>query len=128
MQWTKEDFKCAGFPSGTETWVIEYSFRSGIHPVTLKHYRGDGRVAFIPNTEEGREILALLVKSFRRRLTFTVGFSVVRGQDNCIVWNGVHHKTRTSGGSTCYGYPDETYFNRVRQELALKGIIFENDQ
>jgi len=39
----------------------------------------------------------------------------------------VHHKTRTNGGSTHYGFPDATYFNRVRQELALKGVVFESD-
>lgn len=51
----------------------------------------------------------------------------MRGTENCIVWNGVHHKTRTSGGSARYGYPDETYFNRVKQEMALKGVVFENE-
>jgi len=96
--------------------------------VTKKQYHGDGRTGYIPDTEEGREILALLVACFRRRMTFTVGFSVVRGRDNCIVWNGVHHKTRTHGGATNYAYPDDTYLNRVRQELALKGVVFENDE
>lgn len=72
-------------------------------------------------------MLALLIKAFKRRLTFTVGFSVVRGRDNCIVWNGIHHKTNTSGGSSRYGYPDETYFNRVRNELADKGVVIESE-
>ena len=71
-------------------------------------------------------MLALLVKAFKRKLTFTVGFSVVRGQDNCIVWNGIHHKTCTSGGSTNYGYPDATYFSRVKIELADKGVFLES--
>ena len=73
-------------------------------------------------------MLALLVKCFRRKLSFTVGFSVVRGRDNCIVWNGVHHKTNTHGGSTGYGYPDPTYFNRVKQELALKGVLHDSEE
>ena len=73
-------------------------------------------------------MLALLVKCFRRKLSFTVGFSVVRGRDNCIVWNGVHHKTNTHGGSTGYGYPDPTYFNRVKQELALKGVVQDSEE
>lgn len=72
-------------------------------------------------------MLALLIKAFKRRLIFTVGFSVVRGRDNCIVWNGIHHKTNTSGGSSHYGYPDETYFNRVRNELADKGVVIESE-
>ncbi len=71
-------------------------------------------------------MLALLVKAFKRKLTFTVGFSVVRGRDNCIVWNGIHHKTNTSGGSTRYGYPDATYFSRVKNELADKGVVLDS--
>lgn len=53
---------------------------------------------------------------------------MVRGRDNCIVWNGIHHKTRTHGGSSHYGYPDATYFNRVKNELADKGVVIENAQ
>lgn len=51
----------------------------------------------------------------------------MRGKDNCIVWNGIHHKTNTSGGSTNYGYPDTTYLNRVTIELADKGVFPEID-
>lgn len=42
---------------------------------------------------------------------------------DCVIWNGVHHKTNTSGGSTHYGYPDNTYFGRVKEELASKGVL-----
>ncbi len=51
---------------------------------------------------------------------------MVRGRDNCIVWNGIHHKTNTDGGATSYGFPDPTYFNRVRNELADKGVVIES--
>jgi len=112
MTWKKESFCCDGY-AGINTWVVKYSFNGGKHPVTGKSYNGDGRWCYLPDTAEGRQVLALLVKCFRRKLTFTVGFSVVRGRDNCIVWNGIHHKTNTSGGSSHYGYPDTTYFNRV---------------
>ena len=30
------------------------------------------------------------------------------------------------GGSTHFGYPDKTYFNRVKEELAAKGVIQDN--
>ena len=66
--------------------------------------------------------------AFRRRHTFTVGFSVTTGRENCIVWNGIHHKTQTGGGATNYGYPDLTYLSRVKEELACKGVVFEDDQ
>ena len=75
---------------------------------------------------EGREVLALLIKAFKRKLIFTVGYSVVRGRDNCIVWNGIHHKTNTSGGTSNYGYPDRTYFTRVKSELADKNVVLES--
>ena len=45
------------------------------------------------------------------------------GLDNSVVWNGVHHKTSPSGGTIVYGWPDPTYFLRVKEELKLKGIV-----
>ena len=44
------------------------------------------------------------------------------GRDNSIVWNGVHHKTSPYGGTSEYGWPDNTYFFRVKEELKAKGI------
>lgn len=63
--------------------------------------------------------------AFERRLTFAVGFSVTRNVDNLVVWNGIHHKTNTHGGSAGFGYPDPTYLKRVKEELALKGLTFD---
>jgi deltex-like protein len=65
----------------------------------------------------------LLKEAFERKLTFTVGRSVTTGLDNQVVWNGIHHKTSTSGGSSSFGYPDPTYLTRVKEELACKGIV-----
>ena len=45
------------------------------------------------------------------------------GLDNQVVWNGIHHKTSTSGGAANFGFPDPTYLSRVKEELALKGVI-----
>ena len=42
-----------------------------------------------------------------------------------VVWNGIHHKTNTSGGSSSFGYPDPTYLKRVKEELTLKGLKFD---
>ena len=39
------------------------------------------------------------------------------------VWNGIHHKTNTGGGSSNFGYPDPTYLERVKEELASKGLV-----
>lgn len=59
-------------------------------------------------------MLKLLRVCFDRKLTFTIGRSVTTGKEHVIVWNGIHHKTSTSGGPANFGYPDETYFKRVK--------------
>lgn len=68
-------------------------------------------------------MLELLRDAFNRKLTFTVGRSVTTGLDNQVVWNGIHHKTNTTGGASHFGYPDPTYLTRVKEELAFKGIV-----
>eukprot|EP01015_Nassula_variabilis_P034627 TRINITY_DN8563_c0_g2_i2.p2 TRINITY_DN8563_c0_g2~~TRINITY_DN8563_c0_g2_i2.p2 ORF type:complete len:170 (-),score=24.07 TRINITY_DN8563_c0_g2_i2:139-648(-) len=102
------------------TIVISYSFPHG--KKNGVQYKGTRRVAYLPDNEEGREVCDLLKTAFERKLIFTVGTSVTTGQSNVVVWNGIHHKTNISGGPAYFGYPDETYFNRVKQELAAKGI------
>ncbi len=57
---------------------------------------------------------------------FTVGRSVTTGLDNQTVWNGIHHKTSLSGGSARFGYPDDTYLTRVKEELAAKGVTLDS--
>ena len=110
---------CSGYED-VGTITIDYHFPSG------KGYSGTSRTAYLPNNKEGKEILGLLKVSFDRKLTFVVGTSVTTGARNTTVWNGIHHKTNLSGGSTYFGYPDKTYFNRVKEELAAKGVIQDN--
>ena len=110
---------CEGYYD-VDTIVIDYNFPSG------NNYSGTYRTAFLPNNKEGKEILGLLKVCFDRKLTFTIGTSVTTGQTNTTVWNGVHHKTNLYGGATNFGYPDKTYFNRVKEELAAKGVIQDN--
>jgi len=109
------------------TIVITYTFpdglQSSIHPNPGQHYQGTSRVAYLPDTPEGREVHALLKKCFDQKLTFTIGTSITTGLGNCVIWNGVHHKTQVSGGETNFGYPDPTYFARVKGELKAKGIF-----
>jgi deltex-like protein len=61
----------------------------------------------------------LLEEAFKHRVTFTIGRSNTTGQDNVVIWNDIHHKTSVTGQ---FGYPDDTYFMRVKAELAAKGI------
>ena len=110
-----EKLHCAGFPKDG-TIIIHYNFDNG------PGYSGTKRMCFLPNIQRGREILGLLKIAFDRKLTFTVGTSITTGKKNTVVWNGIHHKTNVKGGPTNYGYPDDTYFDRVEQELAAKGV------
>jgi deltex-like protein len=114
-----EGFSCDGYED-VGTIAINYNFPNG------RGYSGTSRTAYLPNNKEGREVLALFKVAFDRKLLFTVGTSVTTGQENTTVWNGIHHKTNTSGGPQYFGYPDSTYFNRVKQELAAKGVVEEN--
>ena len=68
---------CAGYESFA-TWEITYKFPHGLQANGIP-YSGTGRVAYLPDIDEGREVLALLIKAFERRLTFVVGTSVTTG-------------------------------------------------
>lgn len=40
-----------------------------------------------------------------------------------MCWAGLHHKTSPGGGT--FGWPDPTYFQRVRGELADRGVVLK---
>jgi deltex-like protein len=119
VQYPPSSLTLDGYPNVPVLEII-YSMKSGNRGGI--HYGGTTRYAFLPYNDEGNEILRLLIIAFERRLTFTIGTSVTTGRTNQIIWNGIHHKTSTEGGPTFFGYPDETYFKRIREELAAKGI------
>ncbi|XP_011368567.2 E3 ubiquitin-protein ligase DTX3L [Pteropus vampyrus] len=106
--------------------MIRYNMFGGIqtkdHPNPGKEYKGIQRTAYLPDNEEGREVLTLLRRAFDHKLIFTVGCSRVLGVSDVITWNDIHHKTSRSGGPEMYGYPDPNYLKRVKQELKDKGI------
>jgi deltex-like protein len=103
------------------TWVLLYTFPGGNSKGIV--YTGTQRRAFLPNTMIGREVLRLLICAFYRRQSFIVGTSVTTGTANTVVW-AVHHKTNLTGGATRYGYPDPTYFERVKEELKARGVVY----
>ncbi len=70
------------------------------HPSPGRPYAGTSRIAYLPDTAEGREVLALLRKAFDNRLIFTIGRSRTTNADNVVTWNDIHHKTAMNGGST----------------------------
>ncbi|OXB58388.1 hypothetical protein ASZ78_012416 [Callipepla squamata] len=90
-----------GYP-GCGTIEIEYVMQGGIqtenHPNPGKPYYGITRTAYLPDNEEGREVLQLLRRAFNQKLIFTVGHSRTTGAEGVITWNDIHHKTSKSGG------------------------------
>jgi len=120
---SRSEMYCEGYED-YGTIEIYYMFPNG-RLYTGRSYRGTRRQAFLPHTKEGIEVLELFVIAFKRRLTFTVGTSVTTGRDDVVVWNGIHHKTSLGGGCAYFGYPDDTYFFRVKEELAMKGVLKE---
>ncbi|NWZ64181.1 DTX3L ligase, partial [Acrocephalus arundinaceus] len=92
-----------GYPE-CDTIQIDYDMNGGIqtssHPNPGQRYRPAHRRAYLPNNEEGREILELLRRAFNQKLIFTVGQSQTTGEQNVITWNDIHHKTAIKGGPT----------------------------
>lgn len=111
------------------TITIQYHFNDGTqgpqHPSPGLPYYGTSRSAYLPDSPEGRKVLKLLQLAFDRALVFTIGTSVTTGATDCVIWNGIHHKTSTHGGSSNFGYPDETYLQRVTEELEAKGVTLD---
>jgi deltex-like protein len=119
MSWNLIHQSCPGY-EGSKTIQIDYHIPSGKKAGT--HFSGTSRTAFIPFTKDGQFLLSMLAEAFRRKLTFKVGTSITTGQSNCVVWQGIHHKTSMHGGPTSFGYPDPTYFSRVKEELAARSL------
>ena len=84
------------------TIEITYHIKSGIqgplNPCPGQPYEGTIRRAYLPNNDEGQQVLALLRRAFDDQHLFTVGRSSTSGRDNVVTWNDIHHKTSIDGG------------------------------
>ncbi|TNV76459.1 hypothetical protein FGO68_gene2955 [Halteria grandinella] len=124
MTWSTQRMTLPGFEKSQYAIVINYDIPSGYLPGGQR-FNGTQRTAYLPDNKEGQEILSLFAEAFRRRLIFNVGTSITTGQQNQTVWGTIHHKTNTHGGTSKFGYPDPTYFRRVKDELAAKGLTVD---
>lgn len=92
---------CPGFGRGVKSIQITYSIPGGtqkdFHENPRQRYSGTSRVAYLPNTPEGRQLLQRLKHAFRHGLTFRVGRSLTTGAHNQVTWTSIHHKTSLSG-------------------------------
>ncbi|KAK2845503.1 hypothetical protein Q7C36_010357 [Tachysurus vachellii] len=125
MKVTYDQFSLPGYEKyGTITihYVIPDGLQGNEHPNPGQPYHGAVRLAYLPDSPEGKKVLQLLKRAFEQRLIFTVGRSSTTGKSNVVTWNDIHHKTSCTGGPTAYGYPDPDYLKRVQEELKVKGI------
>lgn len=103
---------CAGYEK-YQTIRIQYSVQcSGCQL---------NRTAFLPDNDEGNELLRLLRIAWDRRICFNIGKSATTGDENVLTWN-IRHKTAQNYGVTSDGFPDATFMQRCKSELGSFGI------
>eukprot|EP00658_Telonema_sp_P-2_P060307 TRINITY_DN4925_c0_g1_i5.p1 TRINITY_DN4925_c0_g1~~TRINITY_DN4925_c0_g1_i5.p1 ORF type:complete len:335 (+),score=58.45 TRINITY_DN4925_c0_g1_i5:68-1072(+) len=126
MSSTRNKHSLPGYPD-SGTIVMHFSIKSGVqtaeHPSPGKRFSGTSRTAYLPDNAEGQRVAKMLERAWDQRLLFTVGDSLTTGQQNTVVFNGIHIKTSPHGGPTAHGYPDAEYLGRVTEELGSKGIL-----
>ncbi|XP_029539046.2 E3 ubiquitin-protein ligase DTX3L-like isoform X2 [Oncorhynchus nerka] len=126
MKVKHESYHCIPGYHGYGVIVISYDIPGGKqtkkHSNPGKGFIGAHRTAYLPDNQEGNEVLKLLERAFNQKLIFTVGTSRTTGTDDCVTWNDIHHKTNIDGGAQVFGYPDPDYLSRVKSELKAKGI------
>ncbi|XP_028914260.1 E3 ubiquitin-protein ligase DTX1 [Ornithorhynchus anatinus] len=112
----------------SQTIRIVYDIPTGIqgpeHPNPGRKFtaRGFPRHCYLPDNEEGRKVLRLLIMAWDRRLIFTIGTSNTTGESDTVVWNEIHHKTEFGSNLTGHGYPDPNYLDNVLAELTAQGV------
>lgn len=116
------------FPTYKIHYIIPSGIQQNIHPNPGKIYTGTVRTAYLPASEEGESILKMLQKAFKEHLIFTVGNSLSTKMSDVVIWNGILHKSRRTGGPLQYGYPDPLYLNHVFAQLLEIGITPESVQ
>jgi deltex len=123
MTVTTSNLDVAGFAT-CGSIAIHYQIPSGVqlsyHPNPGVHFVADSRVAYLPNNQQGQDLLKRLKYAFSHGLTFTVGTSMTTRISNVLVWSSIPHKTSMSGGD--YGWPDVNFFANCDLELDAVGV------
>ena len=129
----EKDMDCAS--RGTEnkgkgSIKIIHKFKGGIQgpkdPNPGKRYPSRTEYIYLPRTVQGMEILGMMRVAWKRGLMYRIGESVTIKSDNMIIWNITPWKTSRSGGTENYGYPDPTYFDRIKDQFKQKGITVDD--
>ncbi|XP_018332330.1 protein deltex isoform X2 [Agrilus planipennis] len=126
MEWGFIERSLPGY-GNCRTIQIVYNIQSGIqganHPNPGHEYYAVGfpRVAYLPDSPNGRKALRLLNVAWQRKLIFTVSRSHTTGCEDVVSWN-LPHKTEIGPSSSGHGYPDPGYLNRLFRELEALGV------
>lgn len=103
------------------TITISYQLHGGVqkeyHQNPGHAFSGASRTAYLPDNQEGKDLLERLKYSFLHGLNFMVGTSLTTAQPNVVTWASIHHKTSSYGGFSAFGFPDTTYFERCNDEM-----------
>lgn len=117
MRWLRSSTTLAGHTCGTV--VLHFNFPAGEAGGVL--YAGRSQHAYLPDNDEGRQLLAAFALAFRRRVLFGLGQSMTTGQTRPTF--AIHLKTATGGGPTRHGFPDPDYFENASRELRAADIV-----
>lgn len=116
---------CPGF-GVAGTFEVTYSIPSNIqmpyHPSSGTLHNATDRIAYIPDTPEGIDLLQRLKYAFTHGLIFDVGRSLTNGLDHQIIWSTVPHMTSIECPSSPYSFPDPNYIEECHSKLDAAGV------
>lgn len=115
---TRDSISCAGYEghgSVIITYTIHSSYQRSYHPHPGRCHGAASMQAYLPDNQEGHELLARLQMAFQCGLTATVSIN------DHIVWV-IHHKTSPDGGASWNGYPDMKYLSNCNAQLDAMGV------
>ncbi|GKY91899.1 hypothetical protein MPSEU_000161500 [Mayamaea pseudoterrestris] len=108
MTVSSECISCCGHGQGT--FVVRYSIYDGkqkcYHPNPGLEFSGANYKTYLPDNDQGRDLLKRLECAFVRGLTFAI---VSAAPNDTITWATIPHKTSLSGGGE-RGFPDQSFF------------------
>ena len=101
---------------------FEPSLQATDAPLPGEAHDGFDMITYLPDNNEGQEVLRLLRLAWKRRLLFRIGFNPVTKRMNRIVSNGLDLKYAREGGILRGGYPDPSYLSRLKSDLREIGV------
>jgi len=107
-------------------YVIPRAQQRPYHPNPNVWHSNTRRVAYLPDTDEGRNLLFRFQYAFLNGLCFSVGRSLASGIHNQVTWSPmIPHKSGTISGPRSFSFPDPAYIPLA--SLALDRLSVPKD-